>query len=145
MSKRRYPRGHAMAVSIGPRGLCPDCAEPTPFWAASLLGECEDHEWYLQRDLLFSLASSVTDNWNKTKNKILCRKCRNAPARLYWVERALNAVVGPLCSVCLRKQPQDLPVYAATAARSTYQAACAINYFQPKSERVTVDADVPLF
>lgn len=145
MAKRRYPRGHVLAISMGPRGLCPDCGEATPFHSTSLLGDDKLGEWFVDRDLLRSLAISVTDHWSQRKSKIFCRKCRSAPIRLYWIEKVANAVVGPYCSVCLRTQRHDLPVFAAPAARSTYKAACAINYFQPKAERVTVDANVHLF
>ena len=127
MTKKKSKHRFALHVSIGAAGTCPDCGHPTPFCKASLLGECTKDPWVVDVELLRSFAATLA----KADNPI-CRSCRGRTTRLYWVEVADSAVVGPYCSGCLRSKTHDAPIYVAPASKQTLLAAKVTARFAPK-------------
>jgi hypothetical protein len=134
-SKPKYR--HRLHVSVGTAGLCPDCKEPTPFHRAALLGECPQTSWTIDADLLRALSGTLS-------SKVVCKKCREKPTRFHWVELGEAAVLGPFCSVCLRDQRQDVPVYVASASRTTLLVSAVVREYAPKLPAVTAP-DTDLF
>lgn len=117
--------------------MCPDCKEPTPFHRASLLGECPQSRWTVDADLLRALCATLSA-------KVVCKKCRGKPTRFHWVELGEAAVLGPFCTSCLRVQRQDVPLYVASASRTTLLVSAVVREYAPKLPTVTAP-DTDLF
>ena len=122
---------------MGTAGLCPDCYEPTPFHRAALLGECPQTPWTIDADLLRALSSTVGA-------KVQCKACRGKPTRFHWIELGEAVVLGPYCARCLRYQRQDVPVYVASASRTTLLVSAVVREYAPKLPTVSAP-DTDLF
>lgn len=129
---RKKTHRYALHVSVGPPGACPDCGRPTPFCKASLLGECSKEPWVVDAELLQGFASTLAKF-----DKPICRSCKSRTVRLFWIEVADGAVVGPFCSTCLRSKAHDAPVYVAPASKQTILAAKVAARFAPKPPPVS--------
>lgn len=72
--------------------------------------------------------------------RIACKTCRGKPAKLHWIDLGEGAVLGPFCSVCLRDQRDDLPVYVASASKDTLNIASFVTKYAPTLPAVTASS-----